>query len=644
VAIDPSIVKIIKRCQKSPSFFLDSFGKVKHPKLGIIPFRLFDYQKKCLKAFLTHRFNIFRKCRQCGISTLTGAYALWYAMFFNNKTILIVSKRDIDAMEFVTRNIKFVYDNLPDWMQKLWPIVTRNEHSLVFANGSVIRSLTSSADTLRSNASSLNIIDEAAFMPNMEDMWAGGWSTLQHGGNVIVISTAKGVGNWYWKTWTDAESRTNNFNPIVINWWDMDWRLEYTDELSGRTSCIAPTDGMRPCQGPIELEKYGPWWSPWLENEYKGLATKGDDSKFRQEVLAEFIGSGSNVLSRAALSVVSASVSLHPEYKIIDRVDYVNPVSQDRDVLDFQGGLWVWNPPVVGDPEAENPEDRIPHQYVIGADPSSGEAHDYCALQVMDCYTKEQVAELRIKTLPKTFARMIDYIGRLYNQALVVCERNGIGQAVCQELNEDIVYPNLWRQRKKRTDLKLKWGHIGWPTTHQTKHILVKYLVDNIGVKNEADETDIGFIIKSPRLYKEFLIFVHLDGGKYGNEPGTGNTDDLVMATCMAFAGMIDANLLQSRTLVPLHNIGNSPIMESPAQITAKINDFLLRGGKNLLTPVTRTSEKPTGRDNKMSELRRFMDQLGGTTISQSGSHPPLTPYSEQIVHIRKHNLRPGRR
>lgn len=643
MAIDPNIVKIIRRCQKSPSFFLDAFGKVKHPKLGIIPFHLFDYQKKCLKSYLTHRFNIFRKCRQCGISTLTGAYALWYAMFFNNKTILIVSKRDIDAMEFVSRNIKFVYDNLPEWMRNLWPIVTRNEHSLVFANGSVIRSLTSSPDTLRSNASSLNIIDEAAFMPNMEDMWAGGWSTLQHGGNVIVISTAKGVGNWYWKTWTDAEAHVNNFNPIVIDWWDMDWRLEYIDELSGAVSCIAPTDGIKKCTDKDDIEKYGPFWSPWLENEYKGLATKGDDTKFRQEVLAEFIGSGATVLSRSAFSIVSASVSANPNYQVVDRVDYVNPVSQDHDVLDFQKALWIWNPPVVGDPESELPEERIPHNYVMGVDPSSGEAHDYSTVEVFDCFTREQVAELKIKVLPKTFARMVDYIGRWYNQALLVCERNGIGQAVCQELNEDIVYPNLWRQRKKRTDLKLKWGHIGWPTTHQTKHLLVKYLVDNIGAK-KSDGEDEGFVIKSPRLYKEFLIFVHLDGGRYGNEPGTGNTDDLVMATCMSFAGMIDANLLQSRTLVPLHNVGTGPMLHSPAEVQARMSDFLLRGGKNLLTPVTRSSEKPTGRDTKAAELRRFMDQIGGTSISQSGQHPPLMPYSEQIVHIRKHQLKPGRR
>ena len=103
-------------------------------------------------------------------------------------------------------------------MRELWKPETINEHTLAFSNGSSIKSLTSSPDTLRSNASSLNIIDEAAFIDKMEDMWSGGWSTLQHGGSVIIVSTPRGVGNWYWKVWTGAVDKQNDFNPIIINW------------------------------------------------------------------------------------------------------------------------------------------------------------------------------------------------------------------------------------------------------------------------------------------------------------------------------------------------------------------------------------------------------------------------------------------
>ncbi len=57
--------QIISRCQSSIKFFLRNFGKLKHPKAGILPFNPFNYQSKALKAFRNNRFVIFRKCRQC---------------------------------------------------------------------------------------------------------------------------------------------------------------------------------------------------------------------------------------------------------------------------------------------------------------------------------------------------------------------------------------------------------------------------------------------------------------------------------------------------------------------------------------------------------------------------------------------------
>lgn len=641
--MDPLILQIIRKCQKSPAFFIDNFCRVKHPKLGTLPFKLFSYQKRCLTDFVNHKYNIFRKCRQCGASTLTGSFALWYAMFFNNKTVLIVSKRDDDAKEYLNRNVKFPYHNLPDWMKKLWKPETINEHTIAFSNGSVIRSLTSSPDTLRSNASSLNIIDEAAFIEKMEDMWAGGWSTLQHGGSVIVISTPKGVGNWYWKTWADAVDKTNDFNPIIINWWDMDWQLKYKDELSGVETVIAPTKDLKLVEHPREIEKYGPgpdgktYWSPWLEGEYRNLATKGDDGKFRQEVLAEFIGSGATVLSRQALQVVNQMNS--GNYTTIDKVDYANPSVNEHMVLDFQDQLWVWEKPYTKqdadqaisnakkkgiDPRSLPYEIVNPHTYVIGADPSSGEADDYCAVQVLDITTLRQVAELRIKALPKTFAKMVDYIGRMYNIAHVVCERNGIGQAVTQELDKDLMYPNLYRHSKTTATLKVKYNQIGFPTTSSTKPTLIKYLLDHVGEE--------GYHIPSTRLYHEFCIFIHLGNGRYGNEPGTGNTDDLTMAFCLALAGIQSALMRSGNILIPLHNIdvgsGGSNIAGSGVDKPK---------GKGVISPIGITSEMYTNKASQGDELAKFITQIGGIPLGANKNIKGKTDSVTSKKHILKY-------
>jgi hypothetical protein len=368
-------------------------------------------------------------------------------MFFKNKTILIVSKRDKDAKDFLKKNVKLLYDNLPDWMHTIWSDKVedggiRNEHQLGFNNGSRITSLTSSPDTLRSNASSLNIIDEAAFMPHMDDMWAGGYSTLAHGGSVIVVSTTKGVGNWYWRFWADAEVGDNDFNPIVVNWWDMTWNIKYRDELSKTNIEIAPTKNIRRCTSAAEMEKYGPYWSPWLESEYRNLTEKGNDGKFRQEVLAEFVGTGDTILSRQTLNIIKNTVDQYGnEYDIVGKQEYVNPKTTERETLNFDDELWVWKKPFVGgkvvdDTGQEHMEP--PHTYVMGCDTATGEGNDFSAIQVFDINEGEQVAELKIKVRPKVFAKMIDYIGRWYNNAHAVVENNGIGEATCQELYEDL--------------------------------------------------------------------------------------------------------------------------------------------------------------------------------------------------------------
>lgn len=613
---DNAIFKIIKKCQKDPAFFINNFCKIKHPKLGTLPFKLFSYQKKCLDDFQKHRFNIFKKCRQCGISTLTGSFSLWYAMFHNDKTILIVSKRDDDAKEYLTKNIKFPYNNLPEWMRSLWTPATMNEHTLAFKNGSVIRSLTSSPDTLRSNASSLNIIDEAAFIDKMEEMWAGGWNTMQHGGSAIVISTPKGVGNWYWKTWKGAVEKQNDFNPILINWWDMDWELKYKDELNNIETVIAPTKGIKVLHDKNDIEKYGPgpngvtYWSPWLEKEYRNLSTQGDDSKFRQEVLAEFIGSGNTVLSKSTLQHISSTVS--DDYIEIDKVDYINSSLNEYTILDFRGMLRIWEKPYTKvdaekvitkaklnniDPKSLATDQTMPHTYVIGADPSSGEADDYCGLQVLDITTGKQVAELRIKETPKIFARMIDYVGRLYNNAHVVCERSGIGQTVVQELCKDLSYPNLYRHMRTTSTLKVKYNRFGFPTTSSSKPLLIKGLLDHTG---EGQYT-----ILSRRLYNELCIFVHLRNNRYGNEPGVGNTDDLVLAFCLAVIGINTALMNSGIVLSPIHNMDiSNGLYMSDDKIIKKTNT-------NVISPIGIMSEFYTNKSNSKDELLKFTKQLG---------------------------------
>ena len=205
--------------------------KIIHPLRGKIPFNLYPYQKAVLLAFLQNKFNIIKKFRQAGLTELIAMYVLWFAMYHDNKNILIISIKDRVAKK-VLRRIKFMYKNLPEHWKV--PIVNgRGEDlgtasELEFANGSIISSQPTTEDVGRSEAVSLLVVDEAAILRWINRIWAAIWPTLSTGGSAIVNSTPYGVGNWYHKTYVDACSKGNPFNAINLKWTmhperDMDW-------------------------------------------------------------------------------------------------------------------------------------------------------------------------------------------------------------------------------------------------------------------------------------------------------------------------------------------------------------------------------------------------------------------------------------
>lgn len=568
---------------------------------------------------------VVHNCRQAGASKIAGAFALWFAMFHNHKTILVVSRRDEDAMGFLREQIVFLYENLPGWMKDLWKPVKQNEHEVTFPNGSRITSLTSHPDVLRSNAASLNIIDEAAFIQGMDSMWAAGWPTLQHGGSVIVISTTAGVGGWYWATMTEAEAGLNMFNPIVINWYDMDWEIEYVDPMSKEHRRIAPRDGIRECVTKEEISRFGPYWSPWLEEQYKALQTKGETWKFEQEILASFIGSGNTILPKEVLAHISLTTK-DPVQRVTGLQQFVHPVTGQTEQLDFdfpekEQGLWIWARPVSAVPERRRGDElvrqgRQAHPYIMGVDTATGKGKDYHAVEVIDMYTREQVAEFMARCLPRDLVKYIDRIGRWYNNALCVVERNNGGDIIIDELRYTMMYPRLWRRKdlndsprmgRSRRPRALKVSPYGFSTTQSSKQTLNQYLLNNIR------EDDDGIAIYSRRLMKQLQVYVRkrdrLGQDTSRTEAEEGH-DDLVMAFALALVGAGDSFIADSGDLLPFKFGGDSGPVDSQDDDNSML-EIMSRGGTQILAPITVTADNTPSMDAEQL-MAKFAAQLGG--------------------------------
>ena len=62
------------------------------------------------------------------------------------------------------------------------------------------------------------LIDEAAFIDNIEETFTAAQQTLATGGQCMALSTPNGIGNWFHLTWERAESGENSFLPIRLPW------------------------------------------------------------------------------------------------------------------------------------------------------------------------------------------------------------------------------------------------------------------------------------------------------------------------------------------------------------------------------------------------------------------------------------------
>jgi hypothetical protein len=222
------------KCAASPEYFMRKYTFIQHPQRGRVLFNLYPFQGKVLTLWKDNPYSIVLKSRQLGISTLAAGYSLWLMTFHKDKNVLCLSKTQETARNMVTK-VKFMYDNLPSWLKV--PTEENNKLSIRLNNGSQIKAKSSNSDSARSEAVSLLVIDEAAFIDNIEDTWASAQQTLATGGGAIVLSTPYGTGNWFHQTWVSAENAENDFLPIKLPWYvhperDETWRKRQ-DELLG---------------------------------------------------------------------------------------------------------------------------------------------------------------------------------------------------------------------------------------------------------------------------------------------------------------------------------------------------------------------------------------------------------------------------
>lgn len=469
------------KCANDHTYMIRKHFKIEHPKRGKIPFNLYPFQDETLKIFERERYVIVAKARQLGISTLTAAHSVANMLQNESYKILVIATTKKVAQNII-KKVKIMWDGVPDWLRNGVTEVFNNMQTFSLSNGSEIQAVASSPNAARSEALSLLIIDEAAFIKDFEEIWTAAQATLATGGSCIILSTPNGAGGLFFRLWNQAVEHeqlkisSDEDDELAINLYPVKLKWDVHPERD----------------------------QAWRDNQTVLLGSQAA----AQEHDVSFTASGHTVIEPEDLT-------WYFENTVRDPIEKRGPNQE----------YWLWAYPQPG------------KSYLVTADVARGDGADYSAAQIIDLETFEQVAEWKGRVDTRIFGKVLDQIAREWNFALLAVENANIGWDTLQELI-DLSYPNLYYTYRqdpyvdasihlsKAQDLKDREDMIpGHTTSPRTRPLQIAKL-------QTATRTISRYLIyHSERFHSELTTFKWINGKAQAQ---SGYNDDLIMAMSIA--------------------------------------------------------------------------------------------------------------
>ena len=253
-------------CNLNPIYFIEKYCKIVSLDKGLVPFKLYGYQKKFITTILNNRKIISMQPRQMGKSQTVAAFILWFTLFSSSKTVAILANKAPAAREILYR-YQLMYEGLPIWLQQ--GIKTWNKGDIELENGSIVFTAATSSSGIRGKSVNLLYVDETAIIPNniAEEFFTSVYPVVSAGETTKIILTSTPLGfNHFWKFWNDAEQSLNGFIPYKVAYYEHPDRDE-----------------------------------TWASEQKKLLG----EVKFNQEVLTSFIGSSHSLISGEIIATMS---------------------------------------------------------------------------------------------------------------------------------------------------------------------------------------------------------------------------------------------------------------------------------------------------------------------------------------------------
>lgn len=501
---------------------------------------------------------IILKARQEGASTWIAARNFRRVHLWSNTQALVVADEDDRSGVLYDIYDRF-HENLPPEL-KLPRKTSLKRKRLGLVNGSEL-AVETAGDEQAGRSMTVHVlhISELGAWKNADDTLTSLLPSVPPEGSEIVIeSTAQGVGNRFHRMWVDAESGNSDWMPIFLPWWiHEEYRRDIDDQQREAIRETLSDWEQEALEAGFEWE--GELHQLTLEQIAWRRATiatlyEGDERTFRQEYPSTareaFLVSGNAFFDEEALE----------DYERRTRPPEIrgNLLKEGASIIlrpASRGYLKVWEMPAKGG------------HYVIGADTAEGRlaaardtgvyepdaergGRDFNSADVIlveeEVESRDrdgklvrkreprmrQVAQLHGRMAPEVFAEQLHMLGYLYScagvlgrrttrvPALEAVERNhASGQTILRILRKELRYPRLFWHRRMNVRVEKPSDVLGWVTNQDTRRPMLDELARSI--RQGTIE------IPSADTIREMTTFVMGDDGE--PEAQEGCHDDRVM-------------------------------------------------------------------------------------------------------------------
>lgn len=335
--LTPQQMAIHERLATDLRFFAKKCLKVKTKDGKIVPF-LFNTAQDHVHNEVERQFEeigkvriLILKGRQQGCSTYVAARYYQKSTWQGAKSVYILS-HESSSTQVLFGKVDLFYQMCPDIAKPKEETANRNQKR--FSNLSDYTVGTAGAkNTGRGNTIQFFHGSEAAFYENTDSILTGVFQTIADmpGTEIIIESTANGIGNWFHKACMDALAGKGEYRLVFVPWY---WQEEYRTKVPEGWQFDEKEKELQELYGLDDEQLY------WRYN--KIIELKGE-WKFKQEypftVAEAFQNSGETFIDPDHIARARKSTVNDPTAPLIMGVDPAR--KGDRTVLAFRRGREV---------------------------------------------------------------------------------------------------------------------------------------------------------------------------------------------------------------------------------------------------------------------------------------------------------------